>query len=48
MEGWSEARVNEFKEYLTKVVCAYDGVKQFVREVIHSFEEEYPEGETGE
>ncbi len=43
MEGWNEARVNEFKEYLTKVICAYDSVKQFVQEVIHSFNEEYPQ-----
>ena len=46
MEGWSEARIDGFKEYLTKVVCAYDSVKQFVREVIHSFEQDYPEGDS--
>ena len=47
MEGWNEARVNEFKEYLTKVICAYDSVKQFVQEVIYSFNQEYPEEDDG-
>ena len=48
MEGWSEERVDDFKRYLVKVVCAYDSVKEFVQDVIRSFEEEYPEGETGD
>ena len=48
MEGWSEERVDNFKRYLTNVVCAYDSVKDFVEDVSYSFIQESPEGETGE
>ena len=42
MEGWSKARVEKFKKFLADSICAHDGVKQYVREVIVAFDEEYP------
>ncbi len=43
MEGWSEERVENFKRYLTKVVCAHDSVKEFVEEVLYHFINDNPE-----
>ena len=48
MEGWSKARVEMFKKYLVDSICAYDGIKQYVREVIVAFNEEYPRTEYSE
>jgi hypothetical protein len=37
MEDWSEERVQEFKDYLAKMVCAYDPFKEIISSYIETF-----------
>lgn len=40
IENWSDDKVSRFKEYMVRMVCGYDPVREFVEECIEQFEEE--------
>ena len=37
MKDWDEQKIRRFKDYLSKDVCACDGVREYVEEVLEKF-----------
>jgi hypothetical protein len=40
MEGWDEEQVEDFKKYLIKCVSRYDGIREYVEEVLDNYIDE--------